>query len=73
MPLFQTTVVFLGHVLSADGISANPEKVDQVKNWPVPKSPKELPESYTHFLALHPITGASSQILLIGHSVFTPR
>ena len=40
---FQSSVVvFLDHVLSADGISANPEKVGKVKNWPVPKSVKEL-------------------------------
>ena len=36
---FQCSIVFLGHVLSAEGISANPEKV---KNWAVPTNPKEL-------------------------------
>ena len=30
---FSTSVLFLGHVLSAEGISANPEKVDKVKTW----------------------------------------
>ena len=35
-------MIFLGHVLSADGISANPEKVDKVRHWPVPKNAKEL-------------------------------
>ena len=39
---FQCSVVFLGYVLSADGISANPKKEDAVKNWPVPMSAKEL-------------------------------
>ena len=39
---FQHSVIFLGHVLSAEGISANPEKVEKVKNWPVPTNPKEL-------------------------------
>ena len=39
---FQHSIVFLGYVLSADGISANPKKVDAVKNWPVPTSAKEL-------------------------------
>ena len=39
---FQCSVVFLGYVLYADGISANPKKVDKVKNWPVPTNPKEL-------------------------------
>ena len=35
-------MIFLGHILSADGISANPEKVDKVRDWPVPKNAKEL-------------------------------
>ena len=39
---FQHSIVFLGYVLSADGISANPKKVDAVKNWSVPTSAKEL-------------------------------
>ena len=37
---FSTSVLFLGHVLSAEGISANPEKVEKVKIWPVPKNTK---------------------------------
>ena len=39
---FQCGAVFLGHVLSAEGISANPEKVEKVKSWLVPTNPKEL-------------------------------
>ena len=35
-------MIFLGHVLSADGTSANSEKVDKVRDWPVPKNAKEL-------------------------------
>ena len=35
-------MIFLGHVLSADGISANPEKVDKVRDWLVPSNAKEL-------------------------------
>ena len=42
MLFFQASVIFLGHVLSADGISANPEKVDKVRDWLVPKNAKEL-------------------------------
>ena len=40
--IFQASIIFLGHILSADGISANPEKVDKVRDWPVPKNAKEL-------------------------------
>ena len=39
---FSTSVLFLGHVLLAEGISANPEKVEKVKTWPVPKNTKEV-------------------------------
>ena len=53
---FSTGVLFLGHVLSAEGISANPDKVDKVKTWPVPKNIKEvqsflgLASYYRHFI-----------------------
>ena len=36
---FQHSIIFLRHVLSVEGISANPKKV---KNWPVPTNSKEL-------------------------------
>ena len=35
-------MIFQDHVLSADGISANPEKVDKIRDWLVPKNVKEL-------------------------------
>ena len=38
----QCSIVFLGHVLSANCISANPKKVDKVEDWPVLSNPKEL-------------------------------
>ena len=39
---FDTSVLFLGHILSAKGISLNPENVEKVKTWPVPKNIKEV-------------------------------
>ena len=39
---FSTIVLFQGHVLLAKDISANPEKVEKVKTWPVPKNNKEV-------------------------------
>ena len=39
---FQASVIFLGHVLSAGRISANPEKVEKVRDWPVPSNAKDL-------------------------------
>ena len=37
-----TSMLFLGHVLLAEGTSANPGKVDKVRTWPVPKNIKEM-------------------------------
>ena len=39
---FQTSITFLGHILSADGVSPNLEKVSKVKDWSTPKTPKEV-------------------------------
>ena len=53
---FQCSLIFLWHVLSAEGISANPKKVGKVKKWPVPTNPKELQSFlglasyYCHFI-----------------------
>ena len=35
-------MVFLGHVLSKDGIFPNLEEVSKVRDWPVPKTAKEV-------------------------------
>ena len=39
---FDTSILFLGHILLAKGISVNPEKVEKVRTWPVPKNIKEV-------------------------------
>lgn len=39
---FQKQVKFLGHVVSSDGIQTEPEKISAVKNWPIPKSEKQI-------------------------------
>ena len=38
---FQDEVNFLRHILSAKGVSPNPQKMEKVKNWPIPTNPKE--------------------------------
>lgn len=38
----QPSVTFLGHVVSAEGLRADPEKIQKVREWPVPRSAKEL-------------------------------
>ena len=39
---FQSKVLFLGHILSKKGISPNPNKIQKVKDWPVPTNTKEV-------------------------------
>ena len=39
---FQSEITYLGHVVSSDGVSPDPEKVDKVKDWPVPMNEKAL-------------------------------
>ena len=40
--LFRSRVFYLGHVLSADGISTDDSKIKAVREWPLPKSVKQL-------------------------------
>ena len=35
-------VSYLGYVVSSNGVSTDPDKISVVKNWPVPKTVKEL-------------------------------
>ena len=40
--LFKSSISFLGHVVSEDGISTDPEKTSAVSSWPAPSNIKEL-------------------------------
>ena len=40
--LFQTKVKYLGHVITADGIATDPDKVKDVLNWHAPKTTKHV-------------------------------
>ena len=35
-------VEFLGHVVSAEGVSTDPKKIEKVANWPIPTSKREV-------------------------------
>ena len=39
---FQRRIKFLGHVISADGISVDEDKVEAIQRWPIPKNVAEL-------------------------------
>ena len=40
--LFQREVLYLGHIVSGDGVSCDPTKIDAVRNWCPPKTLKQL-------------------------------
>lgn len=38
--LFKEKVLFLGHIVSRDGIATDPMKIETIKTWPIPKNIK---------------------------------
>ncbi|KAI5754061.1 uncharacterized protein LOC108253714 [Diaphorina citri] len=40
--LFCTEVQYLGHVVSTEGVSTDPKKIEAVKSWPIPKDKHEV-------------------------------
>ncbi|KAG1959418.1 hypothetical protein F2P79_007150 [Pimephales promelas] len=39
---FQTSVRYLGHIVSERGVETDPEKINAIKSWPIPTNLKEL-------------------------------
>jgi hypothetical protein len=39
---FQNEVKYVGHIISADRREPDPEKVEKVKSWPTPRTPKQV-------------------------------
>ena len=56
--LLQKRVSYLGHVVTEEGLAADPEKVEQVRTWPIPENSTEVKVS----LDLPLITADSSLI-----------
>jgi transposase InsO family protein len=71
---FKSKVTYLGHVVSEEGIQADPEKIAAVKSWPVPKSIKEVRQFlgftgyYRRFIKGYASVVKPLNNLLIGHS-----
>ena len=40
--LFQKEVKFLGKIVNAEGVKTNPESIQKILDWPVPKSKKQV-------------------------------
>lgn len=38
----QQQLEYLGHIISQQGVAGDPEKVEAMQNWPLPKTPKTL-------------------------------
>lgn len=50
--LYQKEIKFLGKLVSQNGISVNPESIEIIKKWPIPKDTKQL-ESFLGFANYH--------------------
>ena len=40
--LFRDRVKYVGHVVSEHGVETDPEKIDKIRNWPIPQNAKQL-------------------------------
>jgi hypothetical protein len=40
--LYQSSVSFLGHIVSSNGVQMEPEKVKAIQDWPTPKSVQDI-------------------------------
>ncbi|XP_073510768.1 uncharacterized protein [Phyllobates terribilis] len=72
--LLKPKVQYLGHVVSADGVAPDPDKITAIKEWPSPSSVKEVRQFlglvgyYRRFIPGFTKKAAPMQDLLIGQS-----
>ena len=50
--LFQKEVLFLGHLVSPEGIRVNPEHTKAIRTWAIPQTIRDI-ESFCSFLSYH--------------------
>ena len=71
---FKSRVVYLGHVVSEDGIHTDPAKTEAVRNWPIPRCTKDVRKFlgftgyYRRFIEGYAAIARPLNDLLIGHS-----
>ena len=71
--LFREQVLYLGHVVSMDGIHTDPSKIEAVKNWPIPQNTKDVRKFlgftgyYRRFVKGYAAIARPLTDLLVGH------
>ena len=66
---FNNRVVYLGHVVSEEGMHTDPSKIESVKSWPIPKSVKDL-RGFLGFTGYYRFAAIARPLndLLVGHA-----
>ena len=71
---FKSSVKYLGHVVSENGVETDPDKLDALTSWPEPKNVKELRSFlgftgyYRRFIKNYAKIAKPLNDLLVGHS-----
>ena len=50
--LFQRQIIYLGHIISAQGIATNKSKIEAIKNWPTLTNVTEV-QSFLGFIGCY--------------------